>query len=97
MHVCTVVVCVREVVLASPCRFIDHGAVSMLTHLRARSSSLFPSYKPGNRTQAIEELADYVDLPNICVKPWSSMQVRYYLFYLFFFVLCWIRLLFSKE
>lgn len=48
------------------------SATTMLNHLRERSRSLFPSYKPGSRTPAVKE---YVDLTNTCVKPWSSMQV----------------------
>ncbi|XP_042365932.1 potassium voltage-gated channel subfamily V member 2 [Plectropomus leopardus] len=40
----------------------------MLTHLRARSRSLFPS------RQAVKEQADYVDLTSTFVKPWNSMQ-----------------------
>ncbi|KAM8743968.1 potassium voltage-gated channel subfamily V member 2 [Acanthopagrus schlegelii] len=46
----------------------------MLSHLRARSRSLFHSYKPGSQTQAVREPADYVDLTKIFIKPWSSMQ-----------------------
>ncbi|KAM6975312.1 potassium voltage-gated channel subfamily V member 2-like [Tautogolabrus adspersus] len=42
----------------------------MLTHIRARSRSLFP----GSRTQAIKEASDYLDFSNTFIKPWSSMQ-----------------------
>lgn len=55
-----------------------HSTATMLTHLRARSRSLFPSYKPGGRPQAVKE---YVDVSNTCVKPWSSMQVRQRIFF----------------
>ena len=53
---------------------------TMLSHLRARSRSLFHSYKPGSRTQAVTEPADYVDLTKIFIKPWSSMQVRHLIY-----------------
>ncbi|XP_054613027.1 potassium voltage-gated channel subfamily V member 2 [Dunckerocampus dactyliophorus] len=46
----------------------------MLQHLRARSRSLFPSYKPGSRTAAFREPDDFLDLAKIFVKPWNSMQ-----------------------
>ncbi|XP_037607885.1 potassium voltage-gated channel subfamily V member 2 [Sebastes umbrosus] len=46
----------------------------MLTHLRARSRSLFPSYKPGSRTEALKDPVDYLDFTNTFVKPWNSMQ-----------------------
>ncbi|XP_047426306.1 potassium voltage-gated channel subfamily V member 2 [Mugil cephalus] len=46
----------------------------MLTHLRARSRSLFPSYKPGNRTNAVKEPEEHLDLVHTFVKPWNSMQ-----------------------
>ncbi|XP_034403149.1 potassium voltage-gated channel subfamily V member 2 [Cyclopterus lumpus] len=42
----------------------------MLTHLRARSRSLFS----GGRTQSVREEADYLDFSSSFVKPWSSMQ-----------------------
>ncbi|KAM4528153.1 potassium voltage-gated channel subfamily V member 2 [Odontesthes bonariensis] len=42
----------------------------MLTHLRARSKSLFPSYKP----HEVQEPADRLDLSSTFVKPWNSMQ-----------------------
>ncbi|KAK1884328.1 Potassium voltage-gated channel subfamily V member 2 [Dissostichus eleginoides] len=42
----------------------------MLTHIRARSRSLYPSYKPGGGAQALQDQADYLDF----VKPWRSMQ-----------------------
>ncbi|XP_056289145.1 potassium voltage-gated channel subfamily V member 2-like [Pseudoliparis swirei] len=42
----------------------------MLTHLRARSRSLFSS----SRTQSVKEAADYLDFNNSFVKPWNSMQ-----------------------
>ncbi|KAM3600151.1 uncharacterized protein V6R79_018612 [Siganus canaliculatus] len=45
----------------------------MLTSLRARSRSLFSSYKPGSRPPAVKEPSGYPD-PTTCVKPWSSMQ-----------------------
>ncbi|KAA8584643.1 hypothetical protein FQN60_008428 [Etheostoma spectabile] len=41
----------------------------MLTHIRARSRSLFPSYKIGSWAEA-----DYLDFTNTFVKPWNSMQ-----------------------
>ncbi|XP_061589479.1 potassium voltage-gated channel subfamily V member 2 isoform X1 [Cololabis saira] len=44
----------------------------MLTHLRARSRSLFPSYKPSSQTQ--EGPAEHLDLITTFVKPWNSMQ-----------------------
>ncbi|XP_077352736.1 potassium voltage-gated channel subfamily V member 2 [Festucalex cinctus] len=47
---------------------------SMLSRLRARSRSLFPGYKPGNRTTAFREPDDFVELTRIFVKPWNSMQ-----------------------
>ncbi len=82
----------------SPCKLIDfrfkhtHSAETMLNHLRARSRSLFPSYKPGSRTQAVKEPVDCLDFTNTCVKPWSSMQVRRFSFScfmcLFFSSLC---------
>ncbi|XP_078128196.1 potassium voltage-gated channel subfamily V member 2 [Sander vitreus] len=46
----------------------------MLTHLRARSRSLFPSYKIGSWTETVQEPADYLDFTNNFVKPWNSMQ-----------------------
>ncbi|XP_054469067.1 potassium voltage-gated channel subfamily V member 2 [Anoplopoma fimbria] len=46
----------------------------MLTHLRARSRSVFSSYKPGGRAQAAKEAADYLDFTSSFVKPWNSMQ-----------------------
>ncbi|XP_072228659.1 potassium voltage-gated channel subfamily V member 2 [Leuresthes tenuis] len=42
----------------------------MLTHLRARSRSLFSSYKP----REVQEPSDRLDLSNTLVKPWNSMQ-----------------------
>ncbi|KAK5851671.1 hypothetical protein PBY51_023208 [Eleginops maclovinus] len=42
----------------------------MLTHIRARSRSLFPSYKPGSGAQALQDPLDYLEF----VKPWRSMQ-----------------------
>ncbi|TNN86392.1 Potassium voltage-gated channel subfamily V member 2 [Liparis tanakae] len=45
----------------------------MLTHLRARSRSLFSS----SRTQSVKKAADYLDFNNSFVKPWNSMQVYY--------------------
>uniref|UniRef100_A0A672JR95 Potassium voltage-gated channel subfamily V member 2 n=1 Tax=Salarias fasciatus TaxID=181472 RepID=A0A672JR95_SALFA len=42
----------------------------MLSHLRARSRSLFSSYKP----EAVKEPLDPLDLINAFVKPWNSMQ-----------------------
>ncbi|KAK5900503.1 hypothetical protein CgunFtcFv8_025461 [Champsocephalus gunnari] len=42
----------------------------MLTHIRARSRSLYPSYKPGGGAQELQDQADYRDF----VKPWRSMQ-----------------------
>ncbi|KAM9841108.1 potassium voltage-gated channel subfamily V member 2-like [Aulostomus maculatus] len=48
----------------------------MLAHLRARSRSLFPSYKPCSRTPAVKEPAERLDLDltPLLVKPWNSMQ-----------------------
>ncbi|KAM9735007.1 potassium voltage-gated channel subfamily V member 2 [Menidia menidia] len=46
----------------------------MLTHLRARSRSLFPSYKPGSKSQDFQEPAEHLDLINTFIKPWNSMQ-----------------------
>lgn len=46
----------------------------MLTRLRARSRSLFHSYKLSSRTPATKEPDESLDL--ICAfKPWNSMQV----------------------
>ncbi|KAM6902244.1 potassium voltage-gated channel subfamily V member 2 isoform 2-T2 [Xenentodon cancila] len=47
----------------------------MLTHLRARSRSLFSSYKPGSQTREAREPAEHLDLITTFVKPWNSMQV----------------------
>ncbi|XP_041826656.1 potassium voltage-gated channel subfamily V member 2 [Melanotaenia boesemani] len=46
----------------------------MLTHLRARSRSLFSSYKPGSQTEKVQEADQHLDLVNTFVKPWNSMQ-----------------------
>ncbi|XP_070707120.1 potassium voltage-gated channel subfamily V member 2 [Pempheris klunzingeri] len=46
----------------------------MLSHLRARSRSLFSSYRPSSQTQAIKEPTDCVDFSSTTLKPWSSMQ-----------------------
>ncbi|XP_028274269.1 potassium voltage-gated channel subfamily V member 2 [Parambassis ranga] len=46
----------------------------MLKHLRARSRSLFSSYRHNSRTQAVKEPIDYLDLFSTFVKPWNSMQ-----------------------
>ncbi|XP_069016952.1 potassium voltage-gated channel subfamily V member 2 [Embiotoca jacksoni] len=43
----------------------------MLTHLRARSRSLFSGY---SRTPATKDPVDPLDLINAFVKPWNSMQ-----------------------
>ncbi|TNM92398.1 potassium voltage-gated channel subfamily V member 2 [Takifugu flavidus] len=45
----------------------------MLTHLRARSRSLFSSYTPGSQIPEVQDSGDYVDLTDTCTKPWSSM------------------------
>lgn len=102
IHVCTVVVCVLVIKVLCTVRVCEvdgvgvsrmslhagwhtFSAVTMLTRLGARSRSLFPSYKPGSRTQAVKE---YVDLTNTCVKPWSSMQVRPFIFSWVFIFTC---------
>ncbi|XP_042251879.1 potassium voltage-gated channel subfamily V member 2 [Thunnus albacares] len=46
----------------------------MLTHLRARSRSLFPSYKHSSWTQAVKEPSECLDFSNTSIKPWNSMQ-----------------------
>ncbi|KAM4532136.1 potassium voltage-gated channel subfamily V member 2 [Fundulus diaphanus] len=46
----------------------------MLNHLRARSRSLFSSYKPGGQIHQVQEAIDQLDLINTFVKPWNSMQ-----------------------
>ncbi|XP_011480441.1 potassium voltage-gated channel subfamily V member 2-like [Oryzias latipes] len=46
----------------------------MLTHLRARSRSLFSSYKPGSQAPEVQEPAFHLDLISTLVKPWNSMQ-----------------------
>ncbi|MEQ2206409.1 hypothetical protein XENOCAPTIV_028973 [Xenoophorus captivus] len=51
--------------------------MSMLNHLRARSRSLFSSYKPGDHIHQVQEPIDHLDLINTFVKPWNSMQVRH--------------------
>ncbi|MEQ2224709.1 hypothetical protein ILYODFUR_010244 [Ilyodon furcidens] len=48
--------------------------MSMLNHLRARSRSLFSSYKPGDHIHQVQEPIDHLDLINTFVKPWNSMQ-----------------------
>ncbi|KAM9323042.1 potassium voltage-gated channel subfamily V member 2-like [Pholidichthys leucotaenia] len=46
----------------------------MLKHLRARSRSLFSSYKHGSQTRTVQEPVDQMDLINAFIKPWNSMQ-----------------------
>ncbi|XP_040053055.1 potassium voltage-gated channel subfamily V member 2 [Gasterosteus aculeatus] len=46
----------------------------MLTHIRARSRSLFPGYKAGGPDQSAQDAADYLHFTNAFVKPWNSMQ-----------------------
>ncbi|XP_013883914.1 potassium voltage-gated channel subfamily V member 2 isoform X1 [Austrofundulus limnaeus] len=46
----------------------------MLTHLRARSRSLFSSYKPCSQIQEVQEPIHYLDLISTFIKPWNSMQ-----------------------
>lgn len=60
-----------------------HCSVVMLSHLRARSRSLFSSYKPGGWIQAVKDSSDYLDSTKTCIKPWSSLTVRlvWYLLY----------------
>ncbi|XP_015246570.1 potassium voltage-gated channel subfamily V member 2 [Cyprinodon tularosa] len=45
----------------------------MLNQLRARSRSLFSSYKPGSQIQ-VQEPEDQLDLICTFIKPWNSMQ-----------------------
>lgn len=55
---------------------VDRPSSRMLAQLGPRSRSLFPSSTPGGWTQAVTEPADFVDLSQMFVKPWNSMQVR---------------------
>lgn len=50
-------------------------ARTMLTHLRARSRSLFSSYKPCSQIQEVQEPILQLDLISSFIKPWNSMQV----------------------
>lgn len=52
-------------------------AAIMFNHLRARSRSLFSSYKPGSRTQEVKETVEHLDLISAFIKPWNSMQVSH--------------------
>uniref|UniRef100_A0A3P9JH34 Potassium channel, subfamily V, member 2a n=1 Tax=Oryzias latipes TaxID=8090 RepID=A0A3P9JH34_ORYLA len=47
----------------------------MLTHLRARSRSLFSSYKPGSQAPEVQEPAFHLDLISNLVKPWNSINM----------------------
>ncbi|KAK2818852.1 hypothetical protein Q5P01_024413 [Channa striata] len=65
----------------------------MLKHLRARSRSLFHSYKLGSRTQASKEPEESLGFV-YSFKPWNSMQLG------FFFVVphpCLIHVCFVKD